>query len=151
MVNFTSRHGHRDARLQVTSQSCNASARRGNNLKRSKNFTRKPRPESGLDCLTCSTFARQRTRHMGGAVMQTGSRKCARADAERMWHTSDSHGQFLGLTFTQKPFFFFKQVVPSSLGGGMAAGGSALVQNAASGSGALNFRKTPAPFQDIFL
>ena len=26
-----------------------------------RTFNRKPRPESGLDCLTCATFARQRT------------------------------------------------------------------------------------------
>ena len=139
----------RDCRLPARAATLQREEGTTSNVPRT--FTRKPRPESGLDCLTCSTFARQRTRHMGGAVMQTGSRKCARADAERMWHTSDRHGHFLGLTLTQKPFFFVKQVVPSSPGSGMADGGSALVQNAASGSGALNFRKTPAPFQDIFL
>ena len=34
---------------------------RGNNLKGLRTLTCKPRPESGRDCLTCATFAQQRT------------------------------------------------------------------------------------------
>ena len=33
--------------------------RRGKNLRKIGTLTQKPRPESGLDCLACSDFARQ--------------------------------------------------------------------------------------------
>ena len=41
-----------------------ASERRGNSLNVSRTFATNPRPESGPDCLTCATFARQQKLHV---------------------------------------------------------------------------------------
>ena len=46
--------------LGIGRQSLTASERTGNDLKVSSFFTWKPSPESGLDCLMCAMFSRQR-------------------------------------------------------------------------------------------
>jgi hypothetical protein len=40
-----------------------------NNLKVSRAFTRKPRPEYSVDCLICAMFVRQRIREGKGGVV----------------------------------------------------------------------------------
>ena len=79
---FPQKRDSRRCRIPTAGSPHTASERRGNNVKGFKDFCLKSTPESGLDCLVCAVFARQRPANKSIVARGRGT-KLSRTGAKR--------------------------------------------------------------------